>query len=300
MGTGQNDNSNTESGKVRFLYSFSPVRTASKIGLGGLVQLIRGNAIPIIGVGVLLLITSFLWLEYERSFPILPAGRYVGVVHFENQPEPVPLYIESYPEQESMLVVLLREGWEPQVVPRSLSVRGGNRASPLAIIHRSERIRFIGSEVSASLYQGQAEMLNNGLTGLWSLEPVRGEGGIDRGFLNQQASLRNEIELLQERLDEINGQIKSASKERDTLAQFISDERGLIHKAQLKLLSEREQLQRSAAELERLQQEGRELESKLKLAERLTSMGRLVSMARESLEREARWSEAVLKMEQQR
>lgn len=286
-------------GRVHFDRKFDATSVAGSADSGRFHWGIK-STLALCGVLLLLLLTSFLWLELERSFPNLEPGGYVGVVEGLESDTSQRVYMERQVGDRNLFVMLFRPGFEPQFVPRDSNQESGGALSPLTVLSGKERLRFIGRAISASSYEGEVLNLLTGAEGRWRLESVaNGVLPVSQDQLKHQAQLRSEIDQLRTIEQTITGELIQLENEYETLSKFISDEQGLMRKAQSKLLSERELLEAARQELKQVEAEGRDLESKLKLAERLTNMGRLVSMARESMEREARWADAVLRLETQ-
>ena len=79
------------------------------------------------------------------------------------------------------------------------------------------------------------------------------------------------------------------------MTDFVTNRESLKQKAEQKFKEARAEFQAERDKLVALQDEARQLEARISLAQRVTQMGKLVILSKESLDREGRWIEAALK-----
>src|SRR5690606_28359002 len=83
----------------------------------------------------------------------------------------------------------------------------------------------------------------------------------------------------------------------EELTRFITDAESLRKKAEDRYRNVKQEREQVVAEIDSLQKQTKALERQVELAHRVTQRGTLVSLARESLDRESRWIEAMFRSE---
>jgi hypothetical protein len=273
--------------------------------LGGLVT---SRTLPhVVASGALLLllgVSLLLWIEMKKRFPAIEPASYYGTIEgiFASvDGSPSRFYVERQPGGDEMIVVVVRAGWLPQVVsvvPRSGRSGGDEWMLPLTINGPDGTLSLIGTRAGPGEYVGRAVNSDTGREGSWQLAKIEDMAPVaqrDERELTLWLSLRYELLEVREQIAGLEKQVPAQKAEIDKLSAFISEGTRLRSSADEKFLKVKEQLREAQLELKQLQEEARKLEAQLDLAQRFTGMGRLVSLARESLEREGRWIDSMLR-----
>jgi hypothetical protein len=253
--------------------------------------------------GLLAIVSSLLWIEVQRRFPLLPPGSYQGeFTRAVGDDEPIRMYVESTPD-ESLLIALLRPGWEPQqarLVP--VDSRGESKeARPVIIKGQGGRLQFTGSMIENGEFRGVVTNLESGKEGLWKLVGMKaGQEALTsdeeerlRHWLKIRVNLQNEKEKLTE--------LQSSESDREAqlrhLASAIQDGEPIDSEDPSSYENAREDFEELQMILKKKLKEARQLEQKVKLAHKVTHKGKLVSLAREAAQRDNRWIESMTRSE---
>lgn len=236
--------------------------------------------------------TSLLIVDVRRRFPVLPPGAYLGAIEGLGE-EDGRFYIERAAGSPQLFVVMLHEGWDPQLV--EMFDREGKMSAPLplTVVGPGTTISFVGTDQPAGVFRGRVERLGATGEGRWELRPLIEESlPLSNKELGGWLALRGELEQIEVKLAAYHRELQRKSEERDRLQAFVGDTGTLAARAASKLAEEQSSLDQARVRLDEIQRESRERERELRLASRVTPMGRLASLARESLERDARWYES--------
>lgn len=256
----------------------------------------RPHIAAVVVLGVLALVTSVLWLEQRERFPLPRVGSYYGLIS-GLESEPIPFFLERAPHDDNLLVVVLRAGWQPHVA--TPIVRDGAAQSsllPLTVVGPDTRLRFIGSAIGEGIYAGTVETVGEGekRSGTWLLDGLTLEQSSHEQLASMLA-LHAELQEVEQRVRLAEAELPRVQAEVDRLTDFITEGHTLRSRAEEKFASLARELAEAQAEVRQQQSTVATLERQITLAQKVTPMGKLVSLARESLEREARWADAVLK-----
>ncbi len=257
---------------------------------------------------VLLLVVSWLlFREWSKRFPRLEVGSYVGVLRgydsgrgdSTEKKRSVKLYIERGAGSEELLVVVLRTGWEPEIISGVLSDAGSPDSDLLPILVKGddEELTLTGSKVEKGKYAGWFTGKNR--KGSWELNQVSPE--LQSGESDERKDARLWL-LLQAELLDVETKVEEAENlvpqqraELERLTSFITEGERLKAKANEKFSQLNSDLERVKKELRERQAEGKKLEQTLEVSQKVSGMGKLVALSRESLEREGRWIDSMLK-----
>lgn len=314
---------NVPRGSERTVYSATIDGVTAKSGRGyrGVFSRYWPHFVAVILFGVLVYLSSYLWLEAHSRFPRIEPGTYIGTLTMNGleagrpappagnsgrgeQPATVLFYLERLARSNELFVAVLSAGWTPQMV--SAVARDGDNPDaewvlPLLVSGPERRLKLTGGGSGARRYQGQALDLSSGEEGRWDMHEI----GIDDVHAASDAIpdmrlwllLRDELARVERSIEDAQTQIPQQKIEIERLTQLVSSGDELRNRANQKYETVRAALVEAQERLAEKQRLASELEDKLVLALRVTGMGRLVSLSRESLARESRWIDSMLRGE---
>jgi hypothetical protein len=254
----------------------------------------------VLGLAALIYLGGLFWLRLRNQFPLISPGIYAGSLDgiFDDTSSPSANQVILYrgDQTEEFSVAVLRSGWNPLRVPIAADERASGWLSPLMLGGIDAELRMRGSPLGNGDYVGVVDDIRNNRKGTWKLELLaRPEAASERKIEDRRAwlILKSELSSVEDRIDAQEGEASSLTKRVDQLNRFVTEGKDLKAQAaerfiavEAKLLEERKQLK--TKRLEALQ-----LEQQLALARQVTPMGRLVALARDSLERDFRWADSV-------
>lgn len=236
----------------------------------------------------------------RASFPELPPGNYVGSLRGAGMVslngEDLGLYVERAAVGDDLLMVVLESGWDPQLV----AARGSssyNSSAPLPVVRGpGAELTFSGSEIAPGVYEGVLRNRTADSAGRWRLElsaevPLR---ELDQKEVREWLAARAALDLTESKIAVAQISVGQQRAEVDRLDQFISEGQSLKRNADKKYALALQELAQVRAALQQRREEARALREKSELSQRLSGQGRLVALARESLERENRWADTFL------
>lgn len=237
-----------------------------------------------------------------QSFPKMSPGRYLGVIR-GTYSAAVPIYVEVAEANNSIFFIVLRVGFLPQtIIPQNQAPSSGSDTAylPITLEGANSKLKFIGESASGAGYSGLVYELIGGSEGTWELHPVSDSGEAEDASevadIRLWLLLRGELADVDQKISKVQARIPETESEVLKLTQFITDDRSLKDNAGRKLALEREALSRLRTQLKNQQEEVAKLERQVDLSHRVTAMGKLVSLSRESLEREGRWISSALRV----
>jgi hypothetical protein len=258
---------------------------------------------PHIGLaaGIILLCIGifFSWGGAGARFPMLAPGSYAGWIQLSASDE-ISIMIERSTHSEDLLFVAFEPGWEPQVT--SASVRAGGDVGawelPLTIRGAGATFQLVGERVDGANFQGKIMELGSQREGRWKLSRSKEVDFVeaqDPAQLQMRILLTQEYATLTQQSEELETTIETQKSDITQLTRLIN-ESGLAEEqsaGQVKLLE---------AELSDIQQKldsqrasSKRIMEQIDLSQRVSASGKLAALARESLEREARWAKSILK-----
>lgn len=250
----------------------------------------------------LLLVTSWLWIEMQQRFPHLPQGSYYGRITglFPDAARGgAPFFVESTSSNEFFLVILHGQ-WQPQrstMVPRGNDVDDSEWLHPVVVIGDGQRLKFTGKRNGAE-FTGTVFEQDGRRRGRWRLAriPTRPahDGGFDAKEIEVWLRLKAELGEIEAETRKAEQRVPEQQKEIEKLTAFITEGDSLRTRAEKKYQEVTRELQSASDALHEQEKRALALEEKLTLAQTVTDMGRLVSLSRQTLERENRWIDSVL------
>ena len=260
---------------------------------------------------LLALVTFLLWLEMKKRFPMLPPGVYVGKIEgiFKDDGvnADVRFLVERSSDSDDLALVVVRPGWVPQVVSAALPEREGGMGTtaaqdwllPITVAGIDGKLRFVGSKVGPAEFVGRVQNIETDVDGSWSLAKVRAIPSSSDPQEIQEIRhwlfMKAELGEVERQISEAQAEAPRQQKEIEKLTGFVTEGERLKSSAEEKYVEVKDLLSDLKNKVKGRQEEARGLEEQTMLSQRLTGMGRLVSLARESLEREGRWVESMLR-----
>lgn len=261
------------------------------------------HALAFFGLLVLVVVTTLWWRERSQRFPRPLPGSYLGSVSGvlgEDESEVAEFYLEVPGARDDVLVAFLREGWDLQRIPqvsRSNSA-GDGWLQPLTISGPEGPLVLLGNRIGPLRYAGVARNEESGLEGRWELTALRREPETtpaQEEILRLWLLLRHELEGVQSQISEVESLVPEQRAEIDKLTDILAEGETLRTRADRKFKEVRTELDDAERVLEELRAEAAKLANKVELAQRLTQKGKLLELARKTVEREHRWVDSMLR-----
>jgi hypothetical protein len=255
----------------------------------------------------LIVVSVLLWSEWQKRFPRLPSGKYVGTfqgIFSDDNAQALPVYFESSNQGDTLFVVLFKNDWQPQIINTVLAGSQDNQALlPIILNNTGMRLKLTGAAADGGLFRGAVVDLKSGTTGSWELKPAAvGQENNAPAAVDSSADTRlwlylnAELTLVDERIAAAQLLVPKQKEEIEKLTDFVTKGDALKRRADEKFMAVKEELRRQNEVIKQKRDAMKQLESAFDIAQRVTSMGKLVSLSRESLEREARWVDSMLKV----
>lgn len=248
-----------------------------------------------IGCGVVVGVVLF--RRYTAAFPDLSPGVYVGMIQPQTRSATsIPWLVARFPGEQSLAVSIGDVRFPAQrVAPIDPS---GKTRLPLAVGESGARMRLIGSLVDSDKYEGSYLNPITHEEGKWTLTktstealPANVEQGLTRWF-----ALWQEIERIELEIQDSQGKADQQRVSIDNLHRHVSDEGTLRKTADVRLGRTDSELEAARAELQQRQQQLDKVIRDFDLSQRISQEGKLVFLARETIQRESRWVELSLKL----
>jgi hypothetical protein len=248
-----------------------------------------------IGVGVF---AGFaLFRRYTAAFPDLSPGVYVGVLQPSTSSHTaIPWLVARFPGEQSLAVSVGDVRFPAQRVAPVDPL--GKTRQPLVVGESGVRLRLTGASDESGGYEGKYLNPITQEQGAWTLTKVRTEEpplSTEQGLVRWFA-LWQEIERIEL---EIQGAQAKADQQRvsiDNLHRHVSDEEVLRKTADIRLGRSDSELEGARSELQLRQQQLDKVIRDFDLSQRISQEGKLVFLARETIQRESRWIELSLKL----
>ena len=295
---------NPNSGRGRVVLSANARGPVSGFLVDLLTLPLLPHFIAVVCVICLLLVTSWLWVETRQRFPRLEPGSYAGEIEsiFGRQSaSTTPFFVESLPSGE-LYVSVARSGWQPEkitlvsVTDDSDDVRW---AHPVVLVGPDAKLRFSGAEKETGFWIGKVKDLASGGGGVWRLylakEEARLEGAAERVDVQLWLRLKAELDGVEDAMAVLQARVPAQRQEIEKLTGFITEGDSLRARADQKYRATKAEVDALKEELKQRRAEARDLEKKLVVSQSVTPKGKLVSLARASLDREARWIDSLVR-----
>jgi hypothetical protein len=237
-------------------------------------------------------VSTLLWQVWRDRFPVLAPGYYLGTISGLSV---APIHwIVRKESSGNGDVIIVRKGWDPQPFTQP-----EKEVSALVISGPEGMLRFVGGEDQEGVSSGKVYRLNSDLTATWKLKRVFDENSqiaaVEIKEVWQWLNLRNEFASIELQIQNLESLIGQQRRETERLEGFVIRGDNLRARAEEKFKRTQNQLRQLHAELKRREGEALALEERLRLSQQVTQRGKLVSLSRESLEREWRWVDAVIR-----
>ncbi|NMC63301.1 MAG: hypothetical protein GYA55_09050 [SAR324 cluster bacterium] len=249
----------------------------------------------LICVGVILIsIFSF----KKSNFPILQIGFYTGKIESLNG-NSIPLFAMRDKAGRKMLIWPLEKGWKASIVPVDVPAGSEEKSiDAISIKRQGEEFLLSGNESSKGRYEGAVGSSSKKAVGHWTLHLL--DSNLIRTYENTETSdinwlaLKTELDEIEAKLALSEKRIPEQQKEIEKLMSYIDEKESLKANAEKKYNDEKMRAEKLKEALVQKQSEMERLEQKVRLAYKVTEMGKLVSLARESLEKDKAWIQIML------
>ena len=258
--------------------------------------MLLGMLLVAVALGVL-----SLWSKQDEAFPTLPPGSYAGELRgvFADETQSVFWYVESSPQEPALFVAVLRRGWEPQSV-RLVGESLSGEPRPLILTGEEGTIQLTGRPAASGQYRGKLIEHNRQVQGDWMLGPVSDAPptlalqGNESG-LRLWLTLRAELRGVEAKRAIAEQDLTRQRAEVERLTAYVTDDKLLRSQADTRFDQAKAELEQRSAKLRAAQAEVAALAKQFALSQRIAGAGKLVSLARDTTDREARWIRSMLR-----
>ena len=245
--------------------------------------------ISVVALASLVVVTVLWWDEVQKRFPSLADGVYTGKIEGLGG-SAIPLYVERRTGRDELLVVLLNDEYTSHFIPIITSDVGSRDwLMPLVLSGPGRKLKFTGAPLDGGAYAGKVFDIEKGARGRWNLRRVT------LPALHEETEIRQWLSLARE-LQETNGAIRASTariaeqrSEIQRVSLYISEGKRLKQNAEQKYQDESRQLlvqqKKTAEKLDVVKR----LRGQLDIAQRVTGTGKLVTLSRDSLEKDRYW-----------
>jgi hypothetical protein len=241
----------------------------------------------LLGVAAIFL-TSIILKERSHRFPVLATGLYRGSISGIDA-KPLEFIVDRSESDTGISIAVLATGYSPT---RALLVRATDETAMPVLFetHRGEYV-LTGSKGSNGSYRGTVGN-EGGLTfGTWNLQRiVPQDPSIDAEsraeMLPVWLSHRSVLGEIDSRRVVLEAETPARKQERDKLATFLRDSSTVRARARAKKKAIDAEIAALQSQLEGVQKKVRGTARSLQASDRVVPKGRLVNLARQSLERE--------------
>lgn len=256
------------------------------------------HLIAVCALCCLVVVSALLWMEWKERFPQVERGVYSGRVEgIFGDSEGARLFVESFADGRHLFFAVLRDGWAPSFISL-VAKRDSGSNQPVVVSNGVMQLKFQGSRVERGRYAGTVVDTQGGEDGIWSLTPLRNapqeDSEEDRRTIELRLSLKAEVDATEGRLNERQSKVSEQQVELKHLEEFITKGENLRSKADEKYVSVANEAKELAGRLKAKRLEAEKIQSQIELSQKVTSMGKLVSLSRDSLEKDQRWIESML------
>jgi hypothetical protein len=242
--------------------------------------------------GGYVLITGF-----ERGFPKLAVGLYVGVVRLADGARVIPWFVEQSSQDADPVVLVVDSRYQVQ---RVSSRQGSDSArGPFLINGEGSRLRLSGREADGVELEGHALDPISGEAGLWTLTkmPIQTQISPEQASeLRSWYSIKQDLNKLDEQLEGLRLKSDSQRAIIDRLQRYVFKDDSIKETAASRLGNAAEAIQRARVEVDSLRTSLDQAIRDFETAERVAPAGNIVALSRETLQRESRWIELTLRL----
>lgn len=259
---------------------------------------------------LLVLLGTYVWFMETSHFPRLEKGHYFGTitgVFGSDGTRDAAFYVERRAEANEIFVTLFETGWGPAYVNTAIDSatsgavdESGEGALPLTLMNGGARLKLTGQRVAMGRFQGEARESSSGRTGRWTLERIE---DVEYGRAQSEAVpdirhwlfLFDELRAIEEETQRVRTSITKEGEEADKLAASITERDKLRARSEAKFAEVASAYDSVIGRLDSTRDHIEELARRVEIAHKVTPMGRLVTMSRETIDRESRWIHSMLR-----
>jgi len=249
----------------------------------------------LLGVLLLLSLTTLWWMQFARSFPFVNPGLYLGSI--ESGSDKLMFYVEREEGDNELLFVVIEDGWVPQRVRFLSDSLTAKNTIPATINGPDSRLSLVGTEVRADQYSGTAYDRKGDSIGRWFMrrmyrepDPLLGDDDLIRWL-----RVRGELFFLEQQKITEQNRLTQVNEEIQRLDSLVTDRDDLHLSVEDRLEVKSDELKTVQRELDIQRARLASLQNQIELAQRVTAMGKLVSLSRETFDREARYVESMFR-----
>ncbi|MBN8548816.1 MAG: hypothetical protein J0M12_05840 [Deltaproteobacteria bacterium] len=261
------------------------------------------HIVAVLALLSLLVVSTLLWLEIKRRFPVLEPGGYYGTLRgvLDESEGPLHFYVERQPQGDDLFFCVLNEGWKPQVV--SAVIRSGGSDSgwllPVTVVGEKAKLKFIGTRIGPGEYQGTVSDMSSSAEGSWTLHAVQDSpaaiSASDEEELRLWLRKRAELTEVERKIKEFEARVPQQKADIEKVTEFISERGQVQASSDAQLKSAKDEQSQVRKDLDAAQDRLRRLQERIEISQRISPSGKLAALGRESLERDARWAESLLR-----
>lgn len=233
----------------------------------------------------------FLWREEQgQRFPAIEEGAYTGSISLpDGSVQPFSIVVGSSPIK--LKVLLFADNTKAfngeLVARRSIFGEGAPGFLPLPVMLRNTQYWLGGAENGPHQYEGHLYDGRERAVGDWAIEKRKElNNPEDAARAERWLSLVVQLAASKSEGKELEGQLSTAVNETNRIGNIASATESLTENAKEKLKEERLLLQDAQKENEQVSKRVAQLRRQVDLTQRLSGIGRLVQLSRETLRRE--------------
>lgn len=273
---------------------------------------IRRLKVLVLGLVLISALLYLYWPRYDSSFPNIAAGTYLGTItglskNFTNS----LIYIErnglggtlsKRSLGDQIFLALLESEQTPLVIPIFTPHSNALLEESVTVKVDGLDFKLVGRKISNSnsngnRYQGRVLNIDRKPLGIFSIEQIT--PGVDlklsdqlRSQLKAYLTLKRESIEVSEQLRHTEYLIPKQEQEIERLKRYLQDGVSLRERSRDKLDQSRAELIAAQELFKTKQAKAQALAAQLEVSQKVTAAGKLVSLARDSIERENRWIDA--------
>lgn len=258
-------------------------------------------------VAASLAIAAFAWFRVTAHFPALPPGIYEGMLRgafLEERSDRAAFFIERDADRPALRLILLYPDWAVQEVEWESAAADEFPDLPLIVKSGALQLRFVGAATRNGTFEGTVTETTSRTEGTWQLRALKNDAIANQPVDDSRRSqerlwvlLRGELADVDERIRSLEHRVPEQRAEIEKLTELVAEGETLKRKASQKFGAARDELRSLQETLALREQEVKVRAASLEVSQRVTEMGKLVLLARESLSREWRWIDSMLRTE---
>lgn len=235
------------------------------------------------------------WREFNTAAPYLLPGKYVGRIDLgdlkgvtfiaSKEKSSTAAVADNVSHGSGVTLSILKAGWESQ--------RAKLTDDSLIYADLDHELKFVslnGSSKNTDSLSGKVSDLKSGENGTWSLKKIKSAIPVQENFntdIIPSLSLQLQYNELTTRNSTLEDIITSQKKEMEELNDFLTSDNGSQQIGENLLPQQEARLIELQADINKELLELKKLHDQYEIAQRLTSQGKFISLARESLQKES-------------